>query len=171
MADAIPESVFEDPVPLEEIPVEEAPKKEDDGKIEVAEGALPLQEEPDFTAEDEGAGDSSPPASSGTSDTSSSTGSASDATADARDLVGFVEDDAAVTDAAWFRQARKVHVVRECVDVRPSPWCRDAPFPQEPVERGVGFTTPANSSFCQKCLARMPRGLYAAYAEYFGWAH
>ena len=77
----------------------------------------------------------------GSSDTSSSSGSASDATADATDLVGIVEDDSAVTDAGWFRQSKKVHAVRECVESRPSPWCRDAPFAQEPVERSGEFVS------------------------------
>ena len=166
MLQSIPEAVVEQPVELEEIQPDETPAE---GRIEVAEGALPLEEEPDFGTD--GEKESSPRASSGTSDTSSSSGSASDATADARDLLGLLEDDTAVSDSAWFRQAKKIHLVRECVDTRPSPWCRDAPFAQEPQERGVGFTSPASSSFCQKCLARMPRGLYAAYAGYFGWVH
>ena len=112
-----------------------------DGAIEVAAGAFPLAEEPGYLPDDA----SDKLSSSGTSDTSSSSGSASDATADARDLVGIVEDDSAVTDAGWFCQSKKVHAVRECAESRPSPWCRDAPFAQEPVERGVRFTTPASS--------------------------
>ena len=83
-------------------------------------------------------------------------GSASDATAEAADLVGMLEDDSAIVEAAWFRQSRKIHLVCESVDTRPAPWCRDTPFVQEPIERGVGFTSPSNVAFCQKCLARMP---------------
>ena len=85
-------------------------------------------------------------------DTSSSSGSASDATAEARDLVGILEDDSAVLEASWFRQSKKIHLVRDEVDSRPSPWCRDSPFSQEPVERGVGFTSSSTVAFSCCCI-------------------
>lgn len=176
MVEMIPEAVFEPEVPLDipEVIPPASVEESSSAPIEVAPGALPIEEatsEVDYDADEKEGAQSAPDSPDATSDTSSSSGSASDATAEARDLVGILEDDSAVLEASWFRQSKKIHLVRDEVDSRPSPWCRDSPFSQEPVERGVGFTSSSTVAFCQKCLARMPRGLYAAYAEYFGWAH
>ena len=106
------------------------------------------------------------------SDSESSSGSASDASAEGIDLLGTLPDDTAVNEATWFRQSKKLHIAKEDQgDGRPVPWCRDTAFQQEPLARGQGFASTPHDNMCQKCLARMPRGLYAAFAEYNGWAH
>ena len=103
---------------------------------------------------------------SSSSDTSSS---ASDLTADGHDLCGVLADDTAPDEVAWFRQGKKTHVVREEVEGRLVPSCRDFAFIQDAAERGRGFTGTPRSSCCERCLSRMPRGLYLSLAEYGHW--
>ena len=58
----------------------------------------------------------------------------------------------------WFSQRARRHVVREVVDGRLVPWCREEAFRQDPVAKGVGLSQ-RGSPFCHKCLARMPEAL------------
>ena len=103
---------------------------------------------------------------------SSTSSSASDISAEGVDLVGVLADQTAVEDMSWLQQGKKIHLIREEAEgERPLPWCRDKPFVQEPQGRGRGFTQSVQSAFCQRCLARMPRGLYVALADYHGWIH
>eukprot|EP00435_Cladocopium_sp_Y103_P065073 s583_g26.t2 len=96
----------------------------------------PLPQEEDRNGDREG--------SESSLDTSSS---ASDLTADGEDLVGILADETAAEELSWIRQDKKVHAVREEVDGRATPWCRDKPFAQEPQGRGQGFTTLMQSDF------------------------
>ena len=106
------------------------------------------------------------------SSSSSTSSSASDISAEGMDLVGILPDESAVDDMVWLRQGRKIHLVREEPEQgHPIPWCRDKAFAQEPQQRGRGFTQSAHTAFCQRCLSRMPRGLYTALADYNGWMH
>ena len=106
------------------------------------------------------------------SSVSSTSSSASDISAEGVDLVGVLPDQTAVEDMGWLQQGKKIHLIREEAEgERPLPWCRDKPFVQEPQGRGRGFTQSAHSAFCQRCLARMPRGLYSALADHNGWLH
>eukprot|EP00435_Cladocopium_sp_Y103_P038596 s1483_g10.t1 len=134
---------------------------EAEGAIEVAPGALEPAE--GATA---GSGPASPKASSDTSDDSSI--SASDVTAEGEDICGLLGDDTAVEELPWIKQGKKLHVVREEVEGRAAPWCRDLPFRQEAQSRGRGFSGTEKSTFCERCLSRMPRGLYIALAEFWG---
>lgn len=131
-----------------------------EGAIEVAPGALEPVEGPAL-----------PTVSAEAAPGSDTSSSASDETADGHDLAGVLADDGAAEDMPWIVQGKKTHLVREEVDGRPVPWCRDFGFPQDPSERGRGFTVSDRGSFCQRCLGRMPRGLYLALAEYNHWAH
>jgi hypothetical protein len=134
-----------------------------EGAIEVAPGALDA-------VEGASAGSEPPPlpAADGSS-TSDSSSSASDDTADGQDLAGCVADDTAVEDMPWFRQGKKYHAVREEIDGRQVPWCRDFAFVQDPSARGRGFAVIDRAEFCQRCLSRMPRGLYLSLAQYCQW--
>lgn len=106
------------------------------------------------------------------SSSSSTSSSASDISAEGVDLVGILPDSTAVDDLMWLRQGRKIHLIKEEPDGgHPIPWCRDKAFAQEPQQRGRGFTQSAHTAFCQRCLSRMPRGLYTALADYNGWIH
>ena len=106
------------------------------------------------------------------SSSSSTSSSASVITAEGLDLVGILPDESAVDDMVWLRQGRKIHLVREEPEQgHPIPWCRDKAFAQDPQQRGRGFTQSAHTAFCQRCLSRMPRGLYTALADYNGWMH
>ena len=106
------------------------------------------------------------------SSVSSTSSSASDISAEGVDLVGVLPDQTAVEDMGWLQQGKKIHLIREEAEgERPLPWCRDKPFAQEPQGRGRGFTQSAHSAFSQRCLARMPRGLYSALADHNGWLH
>ena len=58
----------------------------------------------------------------------------------------------------WFSQRARRHIIREMVEGRPVPWCREEAFTQDPACRGVGISK-AGSPFCHKCLARMPEAL------------
>ena len=58
----------------------------------------------------------------------------------------------------WFSQRARRHIIREMVEGRPVPWCREEAFTQYPACRGVGISK-AGSPFCHKCLARMPEAL------------
>eukprot|EP00435_Cladocopium_sp_Y103_P072206 s117_g39.t1 len=95
--------------------------------------------------------------------------SASDISADGEELVGVLPDESAAENLAWMKQSKKIHLVREECDGRLTPWCRDGPFAQDPTGRGHGFTVSSKEQFCQRCLARLPRGLYVALAEHCGW--
>eukprot|EP00435_Cladocopium_sp_Y103_P000858 s5581_g1.t1 len=87
------------------------------------------------------------PSGAGSSEDDSS--SASDVSAEGEDIAGLLPDDTAVEDLPWFRQGKKLHVVRETVEDRPTPWCRDFPFVQEAQERGRGFAGTARTAFCE----------------------
>ena len=97
--------------------------KEEDLQVVPAEPVLPVPVDPAGVAAgvDYGGDDAEEEAGSST-DVSSS---ASDVSADPRDLVNLVPDDAVWTELAWFRQGSKIHVVREKnEDQRGAPWCR-----------------------------------------------
>ena len=100
---------------------------------------------------------------------SDSSSSASDDTVEGADVVGILSDPSAIGECPWFRQSSKVHILREECDGVSLPWCRDKPFAQDPKSRGIGFVAAAQSAFCQRCLSRMPRGLYSALADHNGW--
>lgn len=150
-----------------------APPVEDE-----APAPLPLPAEPvdpatdavDYSADDEPEPppDAPPVPSPSTSDDDSS--SASDCAAEGEDLVGVLAEATAAEGMVWFRQGKKIHVAaEEGEDRRRVPWCRESPFAQEPSERGVGFTMICQDQLCQRCRARMPRGIYSALAEHCGW--
>eukprot|EP00435_Cladocopium_sp_Y103_P029419 s2946_g7.t1 len=105
-------------------------------------------------------------------DSSSTTSSsASDESARGSDVDGVVPVDD-VDSIQWLKQGSKVHLVR-CLDDagRHVPWCRDMAFTQDAKATGQGFSTSARQTFCQRCLARMPRGAYSALAAHCGWVH
>ena len=52
-------------------------------------------------------------------------------TAEGDDLCGVPADEDAADDIPWFVQGRKTHLVREEMEGRLTPWCRDFPFVQE----------------------------------------
>ena len=106
-------------------------------------------------------------------DSSSTTStSASDVSAYGSDVEGLVSLDSAVEQAKWIQQGSKTHIVKATDDSsRPIPWCRDFAFQQDPKSDGVGFGTTSKQAFCQRCLARMPRGIYVAVAAQGGWMH
>ena len=143
-------------------PASPMPTSADAGAIEVAPGALPPAEEVPA-----GSGLLVAEAASASSEDVSS--SASDVTADGHDLCGILPDDTAPEDLPWFVQGKKTHVVKEEVEGRAVPWCRYFPFTQEPQSRGRGCTGTDRSTFCERCLGRMPRGLYLSLAEYNSW--
>ena len=142
------------------------------GAIEVAPGALP--------------GDSGPapvepplpekapvsPAAAQSGSSSDSSSSASDCSVDAVDLEGILPDETAAETIPWFIQSARTHVVSEVGDDgRLTPYCRDQPFAQDPARRGEGFLKGGLNVVCQRCLGRMPRGLYLALSEHCGWDH
>ena len=102
---------------------------------------------------------------------STTSSSASDCSAMGSDLEGVLAEASAEAEARWFVQSRRAHIVSGMVENRQVPYCRDAPFIQDPKSQGEGFGLVGRSSFCQRCLARMPRGLYAALADKCGWLH
>lgn len=105
-------------------------------------------------------------------DSSSTTSSsASDESARGSDVDGVVPYDN-VDSVKWIKQGAKSHLVR-CLDDsgRPVPWCRDVAFVQDAKSEGYGFSTAAKETFCQRCLARSPRGVYTAVAAQCGWLH
>ena len=144
------------------IPAAPMPTSADAGAIEVAPGALP-------PAEEVPAGSGLPVAEVASASSEDVSSSASDVTADGHDLCGILPDDTAPEDLPWFVQGKKTHVVKEEVEGRAVPWCRDFPFTQEPQSRGRGCTGTDRSTFCERCLGRMPRGLYLSLAEYNSW--
>ena len=87
------------------------------------------------------------------------------------DLEGVLAEETAITEAKWFVQSRRVHIVSGVMDERQMPYCRDSPFAQDPKSQGEGFGLVVRSQFCQRCLARMPQGLYASLANQCGWLH
>ena len=102
---------------------------------------------------------------------STTSSSASDCSAMGSDLEGVLAEEAAITEAKWFAQSRRVHIVSGVMDGRQVPYCRDSLFAQDPKRQGEGFGLVARSQSCQRCLARMPRGLYAFLANQCGWLH
>lgn len=139
------------------------------GEIEVEPGALEGVEAPSDKGAEEPPKDEKEPSSSDTSTDESS--SASDESADGHDLCGVLADGTAPEEFSWMRQGKKLHLVREEVEGRAVPWCRDFAFQQDPAERGRGFTLTPRVDFCQRCLGRVPRGLYLALAEHCQWLH
>ena len=128
--------------------------------IEKAEDApaLPVDEESDISDFDGFSGSTSP--------------SASDVSADGEDLVGIIPPDDVTEKMPWFQQGAKVHVLRgDDLQGRKLPWCRDAAFFQDPQKVGEGLDNMDRTQICQRCLGRMPRGLYAALSEQCGWLH
>eukprot|EP00435_Cladocopium_sp_Y103_P025477 s1719_g6.t1 len=103
-------------------------------------------------------------------DSSSTTSSsASDESARGSDLDGVVPLDE-LDNLQWIKQGSKVHVVKGLDDAgRPVPWCRDLAFAQDAKASCQGFSTSARQNFCQRCIARMPRGVYSALAAQCGW--
>lgn len=144
-------------------------KTESLGDIEVAPGALDGVEarEPPPQAELPVEDDSSSSLDTSTDNSSS----ASDESADGGDLCGVVADDSAPEELGWLRQGKKLHIIREEVEGRAVPWCRDFAYRQDPAERGRGFTLTPRTDFCQRCLGRVPRGIYLALAEHCQWLH
>ena len=144
-------------------------KTESLGDIEVAPGALDGVEAraPPPPAELPVEDDSSSSLDTSTDNSSS----ASDESADGQDLCGVVADDSAPEELGWLRQGKKLHIIREEVEGRAVPWCRDFAYQQDPAERGRGFTLTPRTDFCQRCLGRVPRGLYLALAEHCQWLH
>eukprot|EP00435_Cladocopium_sp_Y103_P052832 s71_g16.t1 len=130
------------------------------GDIEVAPGALAEVEARVPPSAEPPAQEAMPSASdavevSGSDSSLDTSSSASDESADGHDLVGVLADDSAPEELSWIRQGRKTHLIREEVDGRPVPWCRDFAFPQDPAARGRGFTVTSRSDFCQRCLGRV----------------
>lgn len=153
------------------VPEEVVPPPLDVEELRKAEVELPVTE---AAVEQPVPAESVPPAegdgySSSSVDSDSTSSSASDESAAGEDLVGVMPDDTAAADMAWMQQGKKLHVIREECDGRPAPWCRDMPFRQDPALRGQGFTMTSREEFCQRCLARMPRGMYVSLAEHCGW--
>jgi hypothetical protein len=144
-------------------------KTESLGEIEVEPGALDGVEQPDDQVTELPLKEEAEQSSSDTSTDESS--SASDESADGHDLCGVLADGTAPEELSWMRQGKKLHLVREEVEGRAVPWCRDFAFQQDPAERGRGFTLTPRVDFCQRCLGRVPRGLYLALAEHCQWLH
>ena len=92
--------------------------------------------------------------SGGSSDESSSDTSVASSCCSANQVV----NDGDAEEIEWFSQRARRHVVREVVDGRLVPWCREEAFNQDPVAKGVGVSQ-KGSPFCHKCLARMPEAL------------
>lgn len=112
---------------------------------------------------------------SSSEDMSSSSSSMSSSANDASDIAGVerLDDVNGVDSCPWFKQGSKVHLVR-CQDDtgRQVPWCRDKAFVQDPKETGEdlqGFGKTRQVHFCQRCLKRVPRGMYVAVAAQCGW--
>ena len=106
----------------------------------------------------------------GPSDSVDTSSSASDNSAEADYLRGIWPDPTAAADLQWFKQGTRTHVVSDTTEGgRLVPYCRDAPFVQDPSRRGEGFLQGSMDSVCRRCLGRMPRGLYLSLAEHCGW--
>ena len=99
---------------------------------------------------------------------SASSDSASDVSNEATDLEGAISTDDVAETTHWLVQGTKVHLIRGETEGRLLPWCRDAPFSQDPRSTGEASVV-SRQRFCQRCLARMPRGLYRALARSCGW--
>ena len=106
-------------------------------------------------------------------DTSSTTSSsASDITGIGEELDDLPPLDKAADEMGWFKQGSKTHLIKGQDDThRMVPWCRDSAFLQDPRQAGVGFGTCTKSTFCKRCLARLPRGAYIALADLCGCLH
>eukprot|EP00435_Cladocopium_sp_Y103_P062373 s244_g24.t1 len=116
--------------------------------------------------------DASPQAIHDDDSSSTTSTSASDISAQGSDVEGVIPFDSAVEQTPWIQQGSKLHVVKATDDAsRPVPWCREFAFQQDPRSNGVGFGTTSKGTFCQRCLARMPRGIYVAVAAQCGWMH
>eukprot|EP00435_Cladocopium_sp_Y103_P039191 s412_g10.t1 len=91
---------------------------------------------------------------------------------DSEELEDLPPLDNVVDGMEWFKQGSKTHITRAKDDThRPVPWCRDSAFLQDARVCGVGFGTCTRAHFCQRCLARLPRGAYTAIADICGWLH
>ena len=158
------------PVPAPEAlpPADTLPEEASGSALPVAgpKEEIPAEEADNVTPPVGAADPEARPASSST--TSSS---ALDCSAMGSDLEGVLAEEAAITEAKWFVQSRRVHIVSGVLDERQLPYCRDSPFAQDPKSQGEGFGLVVRSQFCQRCLARMPRGLYASLADQCGWLH
>ena len=75
-----------------------------------------------------------------TDTSSNSSESASDVSNEASDLEGALSDDDVAVSTHWMVQGAKVHIIRGESDGRLLPWCRDAPFSQDPRSTGEGFS-------------------------------
>ena len=147
---------------LDEMKFEALPV-EDDALLPVETEQLHLDDDLELEkAVDDEVG-SEPPSSS------DSSSSASDMTVEGGDLAGILPDPTAIAECPWIKQSSKLHILREECDGASLPWCRDRPFAQDPKARGAGFVEASRSAFCQRCLSRMPRGLYCALAEHNSW--
>lgn len=97
---------------------------------------------------------------------------AEDDSSSASDMSACADDLAAADELAWFKQGSKIHVASEITEEQQLiPYCRDAPFAQDPLKRGAGFVQGCEDNLCKRCLARMPRGLYLSLAEHNGWSN
>eukprot|EP00435_Cladocopium_sp_Y103_P019584 s1435_g4.t1 len=104
----------------------------------------------------------------GDDSSSTTSSSASDETARGSDVEGVVPVETA-DQVRWFKQGSKVHLVHHLDDAnRMVPWCRDTSFQQDAKSDGYGFSTSSRQTFCQRCLARLPRGVYTAALQLSG---
>ena len=109
---------------------------------------------------------------SGITSPSDSSPSASDHTADGEDLLAVMPEESVGMSLPWFVQGARTHIMKSTDETHQLvPWCRDRPFAQECKKRGEGFSLVAKQQICQRCLARMPRSIYAALAEHCSWQH
>ena len=109
---------------------------------------------------------------SGFTSPSDSSPSASDHSADGEDLLAVMPEESVGQSLPWFIQGARTHIVKSTDETHQMvPWCRDHPFVQECKKRGEGFSAVAKQQLCQRCLARMPRSIYAALAEHCSWQH
>ena len=105
-------------------------------------------------------------------DSSTTSSSASDVSGRGEELEDLPPLDNAADGMLWFRQGSKTHITRaKDDDHRAIPWCRDMAFTQDAKASGAGFGTCSRALFCQRCLARLPRGAYTALADLCGWLH
>ena len=101
--------------------------------IEVAPGTLPVEEEV--------------PAGSGLPSAERSSSSSEDLSSSGEDLCGVPADEEAADDIPWFVQGKKTHLVREEMEGRLTPWCRDFPYAQEHQSRGRGCAGTSRAVF------------------------
>ena len=75
---------------------------------------------------------------------SSSDESSSTSTASSQGSAGTVPDESRPADVAWICQRARRHIVREYVEDRPVPWCRDTAFVQDSSDSGSGLARSAS---------------------------